>query len=364
MIVSTSTINELATVQSFITKRNYFSRVSHYRRHNIALDHMQAGLSPTLSIISQVLDLPVKVSQYHFDLCVQLVSNPVTLNLPKPNTEHVIPFSLVAGPEIARSSKKARPGCYRIYSPNTPSNLSYIGQTIHLGNRVKDHAKGHNASTAAFVSLLGESAKVDLYLIPQDLELNGLSLQQFMCVLEQYLFFKFRPTQNKTFVATAGVMLRPESIEKIRKERGNVVYVYEKVEWDRLTLLHIFGSNSMIGPLLGFNRSWVKTLTQKSSGWFRNTLLFSTKEMGKRENVTINLLSLEQLKNLVLKVQLTPVYTTGNLVHVTNILTNETTSYGSKKEAARSMQADESTFRNNRDNLFRRIYLIYVDDKN
>lgn len=247
-------------MHNIYTKRYYLSetvggRASHYRRHNIALSHMKTGSGPNLSIISKVLDLPVKLSHKHIDLCAQLVSNPVVLNLPVPKTEHVIPFSKVAGPEIARDHERATPGCYRIYSPNTPKDFSYIGQTIHLGNRVKDHAKGHNTSTSTFISLLGDKAKVDLYLIPKDLILNGLSLQQFLCVLEQYLFFKFIPTQNKTFVASAGVMQSPETIEKIRKNRGNEIYVYKKVGDDKLDLIHIFGSNSMVGPLLGFNRT-------------------------------------------------------------------------------------------------------------
>jgi len=156
-----------------------------------------------------------------------------------------------------------------------------------------------------------------------------------------------------------------------------------KVGDDKLDLINIFGSNSMVGPLLGFNRTWVKTLTRNSSkGWFRGALLFISKPVlhGGRESknivfeekdITINLLSLKQIKALVQKLQLDPIYTTGKLVHVTNTLTQETIIYGSKKEAARAMNADESTFRNNRDNLFtsaptqdlywgRRTYLFYL----
>jgi len=46
-------------------------------------------------------------------------------------------FSEQVGPE---NSYKKVPGCYYIYSPNHPELGTYVGHSIHLGKRVKDHA--------------------------------------------------------------------------------------------------------------------------------------------------------------------------------------------------------------------------------
>jgi hypothetical protein len=53
----------------------------------------------------------------------------------------------------------------------------------------------------------------------------------------------------------------------------------------------------------------------------------------------------------------------GISVSVFDIITNKTVMYTSKKEAARAIKADESTFHNNRTNLFRRRYKISIFDK-
>jgi len=134
-----------------------------------------------MDIMNRVLALPVVITQQHLDLCSQILNAAVTLPLPKPNTAHVSPFANVAGPEIARSPEKAVPGCYMLHGPEAP-NRSYVGQAQHLGNRVKDHAKGHNTNTSAFVSQLGTTGLVDLFIVPKNANLGGLTMIQFLSV--------------------------------------------------------------------------------------------------------------------------------------------------------------------------------------
>jgi hypothetical protein len=52
----------------------------------------------------------------------------------------------------------------------------------------------------------------------------------------------------------------------------------------------------MVGPIFGFNRTWIKILTKNSSGWFRDNILFTNVALN---NATVNLLSLEDLVTLV-----------------------------------------------------------------
>lgn len=206
----------------YSTKSNLIDKVSYYHRHNIALNYMQKNLEPNLEIIEEVLDLPVNITNYHIKLCEIIISNSITLPLPKPNTEHVKLFSQIAGPENNYSKKV--PGCYRIYNSslenNQFSNNCYIGQSIHIGNRIKVHAKGRNLDTKNFINSMGKQRLVDLYIIPDTINLKDLNISQFLSVLEQYLFFKYKPIYNKTYVATHGVLHSESTIKILRNLKG------------------------------------------------------------------------------------------------------------------------------------------------
>jgi len=230
-----------------------FDFADYYRRHILAKAHISAGLEPSLAIISRVLQLSVPITQGHLDLCESIVKNLITMPLPKPNTEHVTPFANVAGPEVARTPEKAVPGCYRLHGPDTTS--CYAGQGIHLGGRVKDHAKGHNTNTASFVESLGTTGLVDLFILPKNINLDGLTLQQFLTVLEQYLFFVYHPNQNKSLVASPGVLQSPAAIQQQRKDKGTPLFVYlSDAITGALSLLFVFDSRGMVGPTFGFGR--------------------------------------------------------------------------------------------------------------
>lgn len=228
-----------------------YDRAPYFRLHAKISAYIAAKLEPTPAIMSEVLGFPVSPS--HLQLCASIVSSSVVVNLPTPFSPHLSAFVNIAGPEIARIANKLKPGCYRIFGPNTDS--SYIGQSIHLGGRVKGHAKGHNAGTKDFVNGLGTTGLVQLFLVPTNANLEGLTLSQFLCVLEQYLFITFRPTVNKSLVATPGYAVSEESILEQRLAKGHPVFVYliNKVD-GTLSLLFKFESSSMVGGALGFNR--------------------------------------------------------------------------------------------------------------
>jgi len=91
--------------------------MSAYQRHKKALDHIKNYGEPTLDIINEVLSLKTTIKQVHIDLCIELVEKSVTLDLPIPHTDKIIPFSKIAGVENLESLRKSNKyvsGCYRI----------------------------------------------------------------------------------------------------------------------------------------------------------------------------------------------------------------------------------------------------------
>ena len=115
--------------------------------------------------------------------------------------------------------------------------------------------------THSFIKNLGENGLVYLYIIRPELnmKLKTLTLQEFLCVLEQYLFFIHYPNINAVYVANPGVLQSPSVILEIRKQLGKPVYIYRKIAQGKETAIleHIYtfiaashGSNE-----LGFERT-------------------------------------------------------------------------------------------------------------
>lgn len=136
-------------------------------------------------------------------LCLYIYNKRVSMPLPVPNTEHVLPFTNLVGSEHVESSKEVS-GCYFIKGPNMGRSSvtgienveSYLGQTKHLGRRVKFHAKEQDPSTKSLVEPFKEKCTVELFILSDDIP-EGLSKLQFLSLLEQYLIIKLKPTLNK-----------------------------------------------------------------------------------------------------------------------------------------------------------------------
>lgn len=176
----------------------------------------------TVSTISIALDLDKEVVTEEV-LSISANVKTIELRLPLPNSENVKTFSEKVGPENS-TSKVA--GCYYIYSPTNPELGTYVGHSIHLGKRVKDHAKGLQASTGKLVEVAKSNAIVRVYIPDPFLVPSHLSMSQFLLILEQYLFFLLKPTINKAFVASPGYsspdMNHTKHIEKV----GKPLHVY------------------------------------------------------------------------------------------------------------------------------------------
>ena len=109
----------------------------------MALKHIKLLKEPTVKILNNVLSLKARINKKHFELCVSLYKNPITLDLPIPHTDKISNFSKVAGVEnldSLRKSGKFVPGCYRIYgignSPGVILDKHYI-LVFELNNMLK-----------------------------------------------------------------------------------------------------------------------------------------------------------------------------------------------------------------------------------
>ncbi len=169
-------------------------------------------------ILNKVLnfgDKPTSITEEHLILCLEIYNKRTTLALPVPRTKHVISFTKLVGRESYKEENKVS-GCYCIRAlfkgcskvTGLRGIESYIGQTNHLGHRVKQHAKGVDINTKSFISSCkGKGVVVDLFIVDKDLQIPGnLTIKQFITILEQYLIIKLKPTLNKKLLATPGIM--------------------------------------------------------------------------------------------------------------------------------------------------------------
>ena len=215
------------------------------------------------------------ITEHHLALCALILQSPLKFVLPRPNTEHVLPFATVAGSDSTRGT--GVPGCYLLASLSFMSqtlvsgvqSACYIGHSIRLGKRVKEHAKNLDPNTAPFLAQLGDDAGVYLFIITEEImsKLQGLPLSEFICVLEQYLFMHYFPAVNRSRVATAGVLHSPQAIAKLREATGDVVHIYEGDKNDNsipLTHRYSYSSTGFASvDLLGYNRLGVREIIRR-----------------------------------------------------------------------------------------------------
>jgi GIY-YIG catalytic domain len=352
-------MTKLTSFIPFLGKLSYstktFDRGDYFRRNALVKSYIQQGLSPNATIISEVLDIKKPITNDHIELCKSIINNSVLLELPVPYSPYVSQFTSIVGPENTTNPDKIVSGCYKISS--TKTNQSYVGHSIHLGKRIKDHAKGNDKTTGSWIKYQQPNTlQVQVYIV-QGIYFLGLDLKEFLCVLEQYLFLLENPNINKVLVATAGVLHSEESFLNLRKLTGTETFVYHKTS-DGLTLVHSFPSRGMVGPVFGYNRLWVKGL-DRYDGSFRDTLIFSDTL---DPDVNVNLLELPDL----IAIHDDALVNRGRKlwveVKVTNTITGEVFIFPNINVAAKALKADKSVFRNGRNKPYRNIYLIELVD--
>ena len=120
------------------------------------------------------------------------------------NTEASKAFTLIAGPR--KNTAKRKTGCYHIHANiYNVFGSGYVGQSIILGNRVREHANLCFSTTSNYITSLQNEAKVTLYLVPASYNLP-LDIAMFLTILEQFLFFALQPSVNISLVTTLGLI--------------------------------------------------------------------------------------------------------------------------------------------------------------
>lgn len=142
--------------------------------------HIQANQELKIEILEKALcfDEYSQITEEHVALCLCIFNKRVSMPLPVPNTEHVLPFANLVGPELTTENV---PGCYFIKGLNTGRSSatgvenieSYVGRQSarHLGYRVKGRqsAKMHDPTTKGFIGTLKGKGTVELFIVGKDM---------------------------------------------------------------------------------------------------------------------------------------------------------------------------------------------------
>lgn len=319
-------------------------REDQYKRHCLVIQHMKENKGPNLDILSKVLPFnpSSKITEEHLALCIEIYDKRISMPLPVPNTKHVVSFVNLVGSERVKSADEVM-GCYLIKGFKIGcSNFtgienieSYIGQAKHLGFRVKDHAKRHDLCTKSFINSLKGEGIVELFIITNDMVIpNGLSKKEFLTLLEQYLIIKLKPTLNKKFVATPGILWSSATIRKHIEKVGSIIYIYKKSENGDMVWIQTFLSGRSVGDNLGLNYKFYSNIKKRSNGWYKNTIYFSEVKLKNSKN---NIIPFLEFKELIKDLEIKRI---GFGICVIDIITRNTTTYDSMRAVTRAIGID------------------------
>ena len=97
--------------------------------------------------------LGISISKETIDLCMTIVENSITCDLPYANTVKLLRLSLVHIPQKNPAKRKA--GCYHIHGNiDNVFGSGYVGQSILLGHRVREHANLRFSTTSSYITSL------------------------------------------------------------------------------------------------------------------------------------------------------------------------------------------------------------------
>ena len=126
-----------------------------------------------ISFYKALIKSPILLASAEID------NNKKTLYLPIPHSKHVTEFFAVAG---STSKKVGAIGCYGLGTVEDPT--AYIGQSVHIGNRVAQHVRGKVKTTKDFLTNIittdAQAGRVTLWIMNDKtqkyLEENSISI--------------------------------------------------------------------------------------------------------------------------------------------------------------------------------------------
>lgn len=73
----------------------------HYRKHHQVKKYIQDGKEPSVEFLKELLcfNEPSEITEEHLALCSYMYAKRISMPLPVPRTEHILPFTKLAGTE-------------------------------------------------------------------------------------------------------------------------------------------------------------------------------------------------------------------------------------------------------------------------
>ena len=168
--------------------------------------HIKANKGVCKDLMNDILFIEPIVTDQHIALCDKVFSEKVTLPIPFNDRPAVEAYALVAPTRYAPDILKIP---YRVFDSVT--GRSYVGQSLHIGARVSDHANHRDRTKTPIYDWMSElnyesRGLVEVYRVPIQNNYDGLTLREFLCVMEMYLFLVHKPSENRVLVSTPGKM--------------------------------------------------------------------------------------------------------------------------------------------------------------
>ena len=173
---------------------------------------------------------------------------------------------------------------------------SYVGHSINLYNRVSSYFMPSILKTKArrvlrYFNKHGFlNANLTLYIVDKNCSLEEIVR------LEQHFINTLKPSLNVDLVASSSGYHEPMSQEvrnRLRKQRGTPIYVYNKEDF---TLLHLFESKQNVYDSMNIHRITLSNCLN-TGNLYLDTFFFSLDLIYESDNV--NLLSIKEMKELV-----------------------------------------------------------------
>ena len=294
----------------------------------------------------------IPISKETIDLCMTIVENSVTCDLPYANTEASKAFTLIAGPQKILLSEKL------VVITFTVILRMYLdqGMLAILGNRVREHANHRFSTTSSYITSLYNEGKVTLYLVPSSYNLP-LDISTFLTILEQFIFFVLQPSVNISLVATPGLI--PSNKERIISEEllktWVKLYIYRyDISDNSFELIHILPNTDSFCKIAGKSKLWARNIIREEEGWYRKELFLSNIPLDTSKSCLINQ---EELTDLVNKLQQKT--KGGKQVMVINLQTNEKTIYPSIRSCARALNVSQTPIKHEAiiNSIYKIVYL-------
>lgn len=172
----------------------------------------------------------------------------------------------------------------------------YVGHSINLYNRISSYFMPSILNTKArrvlrYLNKYGFSnIKLTIYIIKDESSLEDV------VELEQYFIDSLKPNLNVDIVASSSGYHEPmsqEMCEKLRKQRGTPVYMYNV---ENLILLYVFDSKQQVYDLIHIHHNTLNNCLNLGNTYL-DTFFFSLDLI--EESTDTNLIPLDQIKSLV-----------------------------------------------------------------